>query len=319
MQNLKDDKSAPVAVRPLREADLTEARLIFHLAFGTFLGLSEPMRFCAGRDFFRGRYFANPEGFLGAEAHGMLIGSNIASHWGSVGFLGPLAIHPDFWDRGVARKLLEPTVQLFDRWHTRHAGLFTFPHSTKHVHLYQKFGFAPRFLTAVMSKTVRPPASSLDGELYYSGLTPARQSECLKASLELSDAIYEGLDLRGEIRAVAEQKLGEVIFLWNGSQLMAFAICHCGAETEAGELTCYVKFGAARHAKGLEQLLSACEALAVRRGLTRIEAGVSTAREEAYRRMQARGFRTDVLGVAMHRPNEAGYSRPEAFVLDDWR
>ncbi len=36
---------------------------------------------------------------------------------------------------------------------TQHAGLFTFAHSQKHVGLYQRFGFWPRFLTALMSKT----------------------------------------------------------------------------------------------------------------------------------------------------------------------
>jgi hypothetical protein len=48
-------------------------------------------------------------------------------------------------------------------------------------------------------------------------------------------------------------------------------------------------------------------------------AGVNTAREAAYRAMQRRGFRTQFQGVAMHRPNEPGYSRPDKFVLDDWR
>jgi hypothetical protein len=48
-------------------------------------------------------------------------------------------------------------------------------------------------------------------------------------------------------------------------------------------------------------------------------AGVNLAREEAYRLMVARGFRTMIQGVTMHRPNEPGYSRPGLFVLDDWR
>ena len=43
------------------------------------------------------------------------------------------------------------------------------------------------------------------------------------------------------------------------------------------------------------------------------------ARHEAYRHLIARGFRTEVQGVAMHRPNEAGYSRPGLYVIDDWR
>jgi hypothetical protein len=35
--------------------------------------------------------------------------------------------------------------------------------------------------------------------------------------------------------------------------------------------------------------------------------------------MLARGFRTGVQGVAMHKPDEPGYSRPDVSALDDWR
>ena len=48
-------------------------------------------------------------------------------------------------------------------------------------------------------------------------------------------------------------------------------------------------------------------------------AGVNLAREEAYRQMVARGFRTMIQGVTMHRPNEPSYSAPGLYVLDDWR
>ena len=48
-------------------------------------------------------------------------------------------------------------------------------------------------------------------------------------------------------------------------------------------------------------------------------AGVNLAREEADRHMVARGFRTEIQGVTMHRLNDWGYSRPGLYVLDDWR
>jgi hypothetical protein len=35
--------------------------------------------------------------------------------------------------------------------------------------------------------------------------------------------------------------------------------------------------------------------------------------------MQARGFRTVMQGVSMHRPNEPGWSRPEVWAMDDLR
>ena len=86
---------------------------------------------------------------------------------------------------------------------------------------------------------------------------------------------------------------------------------------------CYVKFGAARARADAEQnfsrLLDACEEMASSQNLSRLSAGVNTARHEAYRGMLARGFRTELLGVVMDKPNEAGYNRPGVYVIDDWR
>ena len=104
----------------------------------------------------RTRWRADPGAALAAELGGRLAGSNFAANWGSVGFFGPLTVAPEYWDRGVAQRLLDATMDLFEAWGTRHAGLFTFAQSAKHVGLYQKYGFWPRFLTAVMSSPVRP-------------------------------------------------------------------------------------------------------------------------------------------------------------------
>ena len=54
----------------------------------------------------------------------------------------------------MGKRLMEPVMKCFAGWGTTHAGLFTFAQSPKHLGLYQKFGFWPRFLTAIMSKPV---------------------------------------------------------------------------------------------------------------------------------------------------------------------
>jgi uncharacterized protein YdbL (DUF1318 family) len=72
-------------------------------------------------------------------------------------------------------------------------------------------------------------------------------------------------------------------------------------------------------ALNFERLLFACEELTTEKALSRVVAGINTARTEAYQQMLARGFRTEMQGVAMHRPNEAGYDRPGTYVIDDWR
>jgi GNAT superfamily N-acetyltransferase len=314
--------SASVSVRPLRESELDEAKRIFHLAFGTFLGLPDPMQFWPDRDYVRTRYHADPSSALAAEVEGQPVGTNFATNWGSVGFFGPLTIRPDSWDRGVAKKLLEPTMELFARWGTKHAGLFTFAQSAKHVGLYQKFGFWPRFLTAIMSTPVHEIEPPLKTSSYYE-LTGSQQAECVEACRQLTDAIYEGLNVQQEIHAVAHRKLGDTVLLWDDSLLAAFAVCHCGPDTEAGKDTCYVKFGSVRPGPAagqtFERLLDACESFALRRGLSRLEAGVNLACHGAYERMLARGFHTDIQGVAMHKPNDPGYNRPDVYLIDDWR
>src|SRR5579859_5624837 len=47
----------------------------------------------------------------------------------------------EYISSGVAQRLLEATMTIFERWGVRHTGLFTFPQSAKHVGLYQKFGY----------------------------------------------------------------------------------------------------------------------------------------------------------------------------------
>jgi hypothetical protein len=113
------------------------------------------------------------------------------------------------------------------------------------------------------------------------------------------------------------------LLVWDGSALDGVAVCHYGAGTEAGGGRCYVKFAAARPGPAAERifesLLDACEDLAVEERLTRIIGGTNLARQGAYLRMQAHGFRTEFQGVAMQKPNERGYNRSGVYVVDDWR
>jgi len=139
----------------------------------------------------------------------------------------------------------------------------------------------------------------------------------------LTNSVYEGLDLEREIMAVRKQGLGDTVLLWEGETVVGLAVCHCGAGTEAGRDTCYVKFGAVQSGTSAEnffdRLLSACEELATMKGMTDVLAGVNSACHNAYRRMIARGFRADVQGVLMLRPNEPAFDRPDRYVLCDLR
>jgi predicted N-acetyltransferase YhbS len=307
-----------VAVRPLQESDLPEADRILRAAFNTFLGVRDLF---GDKDYVRTRWRADPRAALAAERDGRLIGSNFVTGWGSVGFFGPLSVRPELWDQGVASQLMEPTVAALDQHGARHAGLFTFPHSAKHLGLYAKFGFRPRFLNPVM---IRPVNGSADISFScYTALIASDRAAAVDACRVLTNTVYDGLDLTREIRAVEEQGLGEVILLDDGQGLAAMAVCHLGSGTEAGTGGCYVKFGAARSGTGagarFAALLDACETLASERGASHVELGVNTARHDAFAAVTGRGYRAVMVGVTMHRGADDGYSRPDAWLIDDWR
>jgi GNAT superfamily N-acetyltransferase len=312
-----------VTIRPMREADLTVADQIFRAAFGTFLGMPDPTQFMGDAGFVRTRFKADPAAAFTAELEGEVVGSNFATNWGSVGFFGPLTVRPDLWDRGIAHRLLDPVMEKFTGWGCRHRGLFTFAHSPKHIGLYQRYDFWPRFLTAIMGKEVKDGCAPTDERWRLSAVPQGERESVYRACREVTDALYEGLDATIEARSIAEQGLGDTVLLWDGTRLVAFAACHVGPNTEAGTGNCFIKFGAVRPGRNavedLGRLVDACEALAAAAGCKVLVAGANMGRLTQYRTMLSKGFRTTLVGVAMEQQAQPGYNRPDILIIDDLR
>src|SRR3984893_14507238 len=173
----------PIKVSLLKESEVGEAGRIVRLAFGTFLGLPNPLDFMGDRNLMTPRWHSTHVKVIAAREGGRLIGSNVATRWGSFGFFGPLTVLPEYWDRGVAQRLLESTMTIFDQWGVRHTGLFTFAHSAKHVGLYQKFGYWPRYLTALMQRTPEAPG---DPPALLSPLSKEQREQAIQACAKLT-------------------------------------------------------------------------------------------------------------------------------------
>ncbi len=315
------DHGRVIVIRPLAEPDVDAADRVMRTAFGTFLGVPDPTAMFGDAQCVRPRFAAEPDWAFAAELDGEVVGSSFATRWGSFAYFGPISVREDLWDRGIASRLLAPIVDLFEQWHVRQAGLFTFAQSAKHVGLYQKFGFWPQHLTAVMTRPVVAPTGAAHYAT-YSQLPDAQRKAALGDCHGITDAIFDGLDVAHEIRAIDEQGLGDTVLLTDASGLAGFAACHCGAG-EASSGTCFVKFAAVRPgpdaADLFERLLDSCELIAGDRGVEAIIAGVNVARHDAYRRLIARGYRTLIQGVRMHRPDGPGFCRPDVYLLDDLR
>ena len=317
------DVAPELEIRPLEEEDLDEADRIMRIAFGTHLKVPNPIEVFGDGDWVHTRYHAEPAAAFCAELDGEVVGSNFATRWGRFGFFGPLTVRVDLWDQGIATRLMEPVMQLFEDWGVSHAGLFTFPESPKHLALYNKFGFWPQQLNPVLAAEISAPAAPVAYETFSVAREKGSGDEVLKRCREVAGAIYEGLDLEREIVATDSQELGDTVLLAEGDDLAGFAVCHCGGGSEAGSGACFIKFGAVMPGDEAEarfgRLLDACEGLAAQRGLSRLMAGVNTARHGAYRALLGRGYRAMLNGLTMLRPNEPAYNRPDAYVIDDLR
>jgi len=307
-------------IRPMTAQDLDAADRVMRLAFSTEFGLPDPTQFLGDADFLRPRWQTNPAGCLVAEAGGEILGSVIVANWGSVAVLGPLSVRPDRWNGGLARQLLPPALAVAEAQGARLTGLYTQPASPRHLRLYEGAGFLSRHLIAVMAKPVEPGTPAVMPAL-FSQQSPDRQAAALAACRRITGAIFEGLDLGREIRSVADQRLGETILLQSGGEITGFALCHTGAGSEAGSGTLAIKFAAVRPGDEarFRELLAAAEALAAQRGAQRVQASVTHARRAAYALMKAAGYRTEISGVAMTRPEGQGYDSLDSFVLEEWR
>lgn len=315
-----------IVIRHMAEEDLQEADRVIRLAFGTFMGHDDPENYRSDARYANPRYSADPSASFVAESNGKIIGSNFGLHWGSVGIFGPLTVHPEYWNKEIGSKLMKPVMRCFEEWKVTHSGAMTFANSPKHINLYRKFGYHPRFLIPVMSKKVESKSILSNSKLTWSKYSEYKenQNKYLDGCRQVANTVYPGLDLELEIKAVNKMNFGETIILFDEKkEIIGFAICHCGINTEAGNDKCYVKFGAVMANSDAQSnfvnLLNACEELTVTKGLSVLTGGVNACRYNAYQSMLNQNFCIDFLGVSLHRPNNDAYNITDRYVIDDWR
>ncbi len=315
-----------IVIRHMTEEDIQEAGRIIRLAFGTFRGKEDPENYRADSRYAYPRYNADPSASFVAELNGKVIGSNFGLRWGSVGIFGPLTIHPDFWDKGIGSKLMESVVECFEKWGVTHSGAMTFANSPKHINLYRKFGYHPRFLIPVMSKKIDPISNPSNSKYTWTKYSEFKVShdKYLDECSKVTNTVYSGLDLQLEIKAVDKMNLGDtVILIDENKEIVGFAVCHCGINTEAGDGKCYVKFGAVKtnldSQSNFVNLLNGCQEFAISKGLSTLVAGTSMGRYSVYQSILDQNFSIDFLGVSLHQPNNDAYNVTDSYVIDDWR
>jgi ribosomal protein S18 acetylase RimI-like enzyme len=286
----------------------------------------------SGSRLVQSRFHKEPTGCFVAEdpAH-EINGSVLSIVWGSVAWLGPLAVHPEFSGQGVEPQLLRAVLDYWEPMTLSAQGVETDPANPSLIEFYASFGFRPQFLTATLVGAVDPdgPREPIrQRSPSFELMRLSQLSDALKETMQancrrISERHYPGLDYSKELQSVKRLQLGDTLLLAVGERLYGFAICHAAAGSEADPDSCYVKAllidPAIDDQETLLALVEACEGYARLQNLATVRLGVNLACWEGYQAVAARHYQLRQLRLRMVRPLDELLSDPSPFHFNDWR
>ena len=242
---------------------------------------------------------------------------NMVHRSGIEGWMGPLAVHPDYQGQGIGKMIVTSGVDWLKNNGAKVIGLETMPRTMDNVGFYSTLGFVPGHLTVTV--TLEAARAGIQS-VAMSSLNAHERELALRQCRVLLDQLVSGYDYTREILLTAQHQLGDTWFVRKGFDVTAFAICHSaplveGRVTEEMRVLKMVAKTEADFDHLVTQLCAQARAKASRRVAIRVQGQYS----DVYRRLMARGARvrwTD-LRMSVH---DYAESRPAngGIVLSNW-
>jgi GNAT superfamily N-acetyltransferase len=242
---------------------------------------------------------------------------NMVHRSGVEGWMGPLAVHPDYQGQGIGKLIVTSGIEALKKTGASVIGLETMPRTMDNVGFYSSLGFTPGHLTVTV--TLDAARSGIQSFL-MSTLTPHERELALRQCQQMLHQMMPGYDYTREIVLTAHHELGDTVFVRKGNDVVSFAIFHSvplveGRATEEMRVLKIV----ARTDGDFDHLVTQLSAHTRTKGGRRVAIRVQGQYSDVYRRLMSRGARvrwTD-LRMAMH---DFAESRPVdgGIVLSNW-
>ncbi|HMG71494.1 MAG TPA: GNAT family N-acetyltransferase [Gemmatimonadaceae bacterium] len=242
---------------------------------------------------------------------------NMVHRSGVEGWMGPLAVHPDYQGQGIGKIIVNSGIEWLKRRGAKVIGLETMPRTMDNVGFYSSLGFTPGHLTVTV--TLEAARAGIQATA-MSSLNPHERELALRQCRALVDQLAPGYDYTREIVLTAQHQLGDTLFVRKGNEIISFAVCHSvplveGRVTDEMRVLKMVAKGAADFDQLVTQLCAYARVKSARRVAVRVQGQYG----DIYRRLVTRGARvrwTD-LRMSLHEYAEA---RPAngGIVLSNW-
>ena len=242
---------------------------------------------------------------------------NMVHRSGLEGWMGPLAVHPDYQGQGIGKMIVTTGVEWLKKRGAKVIGLETMPRTMDNVGFYSALGFVPGHLTVTV--TLEAARAGIQATT-ISSLNPHERELALRQSRALLEQMSPGYDYTREIVLTEQHELGDTLFVRKGFDVLSFAVCHSvplveGRATEEMRVLKMV----ARTEADFDHLVTQLCAHARVRGAKRVAIRVQGQYSSVYRRLIARGARvrwTD-LRMSAHDYSEAKPANG-GIVLSNW-
>jgi GNAT superfamily N-acetyltransferase len=247
---------------------------------------------------------------------GELIAFNIAHASGVEGWMGPLAVLPEWQGIGLGKAVVRAGVDWLAGRQTAVIGLETMPRTMDNIGFYSALGFVPARLTI----TLTAEAARSDAPVsLLSRVSAALRDDFVAACRSLTEARVPGYDYSREMLLTDELGLGDTVLLERAGHVRGFAIFHSVplVEGRAREEMRVLKL-VVEQEDDLDELVRLLAVAARRTGSKRLAIRAQGDYPGAYRRLVSLGARvrwTDLRMATADRPEPVAVT---GVVFSNW-
>jgi len=154
---------------------------------------------------------SNPNGCLALREKDRLIGYAFTRIEGSLGFIGPIGVHPDFRGGGYGKKLIEKCVEALQKNDCTMIGLETLPEWGDRLGLYQKLGFTLTYPTVLYEEENVEPVTIHQERIVLGKKVLREDVDTFLGEMYVENCGYM---LRSDVEQVLEMAPGNISFYY---------------------------------------------------------------------------------------------------------
>ena len=245
-----------------------------------------------------------------------IVAFNVVHRSGVEGWMGPLAVRPDWQGGDVGKEVVRAGTRLLGTRGASVIGLETMPRTMDNIGFYSRLGFVPGRLTITLTVDAReaPRKARTLGSL-----SAAAREDAIGAARSLTHAQLAGYDFTREMRLTQELGVGDTLLLEDGGRIVGFAVFHVAplVDGRAREELRVLKLVLDDETR-IDTLVEGLADAARRQGTRRVAIRMQGEYLEAYRRLISLGARVRWTDLRMYVAGHEEVRAPLGIVLSNW-